>query len=318
MLPAGRRSTFGYHRAEILAALREIHDGRWDREVGSDGGRTLSWTGRLGLIAGCTTAIDQAHEVIGQMGPRFVLVRLTRDKRIAAAAYRHEGEEKAMRTALRAAVAGLLDHLPGRAFDKTAARDPILALACYVALARSPVARRHGGEITLVMDEEAPTRLTKTLLRLWRASGLIGLTQAEAWTLIERVGLDSIPKLRRAILDELDGRLSLASTTAIAEAVRHPTQTTRRSLDDLAAHQMVVKVSGGEGKADKWALAPQTREWLEQMTFPPMSGGVQDPTETSGSDHEQVPSSTPPDIGGTVAETRPRRAGEDPKDRYAI
>src|SRR5205823_8490807 len=35
------------HRARlpIMAALREIHDGRWDRSVGADGGQTLTWTG---------------------------------------------------------------------------------------------------------------------------------------------------------------------------------------------------------------------------------------------------------------------------------
>ena len=32
-------------RAEVLAALREVYDGRWSRNVGTDGGRTLDWTG---------------------------------------------------------------------------------------------------------------------------------------------------------------------------------------------------------------------------------------------------------------------------------
>ena len=231
-------------RAEILAALREIHDGRWDREVGSEGGRTLSWTGRLGLIGGCTTAIDMAHEVIGQMGPALrpgpahPRQEKSRPPRTGTRAKR-----SAMRTALRAAVAGLLEHLPGQPFDKGAARHAILALAGYAALARSPVARIIGGDITLVMDEEAPTRLTDALVRLWRASGLLGLNENEAWTLIHRVGLDSIPKLRRAVLDDLAGRAVAATTTAVAEAVRHPTPTTRRSLD-LDAHQMVVRLPG--------------------------------------------------------------------------
>jgi hypothetical protein len=57
-------------RAEVLAALRELYDGRWDRSVGAEGGRTLTWEGRLGLIAGCTTAIDSAHSVISIMGTR--------------------------------------------------------------------------------------------------------------------------------------------------------------------------------------------------------------------------------------------------------
>jgi hypothetical protein len=44
-------------RASVMSALREVFDGRWDRHVGVDGGRTLSWSGKLGLVAGCTAAI---------------------------------------------------------------------------------------------------------------------------------------------------------------------------------------------------------------------------------------------------------------------
>ena len=76
-------------RAEVLAALREVYDGRWDRSVGADGGRTLTWTGHLGLIAGCTTAIDSAHAVMSVMGTRFLLVRLQGNKDIAGSAFDH-------------------------------------------------------------------------------------------------------------------------------------------------------------------------------------------------------------------------------------
>jgi hypothetical protein len=63
-------------RGQVLAALREIYDGRWDREVGTDGGQTLTWTGKCGFIAGCTGAIDRAHSVTAEMGPRSLFVRL--------------------------------------------------------------------------------------------------------------------------------------------------------------------------------------------------------------------------------------------------
>ena len=33
-------------RGGVLAAIREIYDGRWERNVGTDGGQTLTWTGR--------------------------------------------------------------------------------------------------------------------------------------------------------------------------------------------------------------------------------------------------------------------------------
>jgi len=72
-------------RTGVMAALREIHDGRWERNVGTDGGRTLSWSGRLVVVGACTTAWDQAHSVISTMGDRFVLVRSSsRYGRIAA------------------------------------------------------------------------------------------------------------------------------------------------------------------------------------------------------------------------------------------
>jgi hypothetical protein len=37
-------------RTTVLGALREIHDGHWVRNVGSDGGLTLTWKGRIVVI----------------------------------------------------------------------------------------------------------------------------------------------------------------------------------------------------------------------------------------------------------------------------
>ena len=63
-------------RAAVLAALREVYDGRWNRSVGTDGGRTLSWEGRIVLIGATTTAYDSHHSVIAAMGDRFTLIRM--------------------------------------------------------------------------------------------------------------------------------------------------------------------------------------------------------------------------------------------------
>jgi hypothetical protein len=63
-------------RAAVLAALREIYDGRWMRRLGVDGGTELKWEGKVALLAGCTPTIDSHHAVIGSMGERFVFYRL--------------------------------------------------------------------------------------------------------------------------------------------------------------------------------------------------------------------------------------------------
>lgn len=87
-------------RASVLAALREIYDGRWEREIGAEGGKTLSWKGRIVVIGGVTTAWDSAHSVISMMGDRFVLVRFnSKENRREAGrqALRNVGKEDIMR-----------------------------------------------------------------------------------------------------------------------------------------------------------------------------------------------------------------------------
>jgi hypothetical protein len=34
-----------------VGVLREVYDGSWIRHIGSDGGRTLHWYGKVGLVS---------------------------------------------------------------------------------------------------------------------------------------------------------------------------------------------------------------------------------------------------------------------------
>lgn len=295
-------------RAEILAAFREIYDGRWDRSVGADGGRTLTWQGRIGLIAGCTTAIDSAHAVMSAMGTRFVLMRLRGDEQLAHSVLDHVGREQEMREALREAAGALLLHPPGRPHELTdTIKGRIAALGSYVAAARSPVDRDHQGEIRLVLDAEAPTRIVKMLAQLWRAAGLLGLDAEDAWAVVERVGMDSIPKLRLSALRYLRACISAATTTEIAEAVEHPSRTTRRALEDLTAHRVVERDAGGSGKADRWMLTERAQQWLDRL-----SGTLPDPSDPTHSPLIQN-KKTKTDIFGKVGanKDRPESTPED-------
>src|SRR5262249_47288525 len=96
-------------RAAVLAALREIYDGNWQRHVGVDGGRTLSWSGKLGMLAGCTPIIDTHHAVIAAMGERFTLYRLAPidGNKQAEAALANVGQERQMRRELADAAVAL-------------------------------------------------------------------------------------------------------------------------------------------------------------------------------------------------------------------
>jgi hypothetical protein len=52
---------------QAMAGLREISDGRWDRPVGTDGGRVLHWQGKCGFIAAVS---HHPMIVTGRLSPR--------------------------------------------------------------------------------------------------------------------------------------------------------------------------------------------------------------------------------------------------------
>jgi hypothetical protein len=280
-------------RASVLAALREVYDGAWTRHVGTDGGRTLAWSGKLGFIGGATPTIDRHHAVMGAMGERFTFYRLPEvdQEEVARGALAHSGREKAMRKALSEALAGLFaDGLPsdprGLSHDE---RERLVGLATLVVRCRSAVERDgYSREIELVPGAEAPTRLVIVLERLLAGLDAIALERGRAWQIVSKVALDSVPALRLAVIDALARMSGEQPTTAVAEAVRHPTQTTRRALEDLTAHAIVARQSQGKGKADTWQLSPwartrygrvvtvpETSEEARSEGVPEISGGVQ-------------------------------------------
>jgi hypothetical protein len=88
-------------KAEVLSALREIYDGKWTRYIGTDGGKPLHWEGKLGLVFGCTGAIDTQHSVSDALGNRFLLSRMEPGKGQLRWSLRHVGgKTAAMRQAL--------------------------------------------------------------------------------------------------------------------------------------------------------------------------------------------------------------------------
>lgn len=268
-------------RSEVIAALREVYDGRWDRHYGTDGGQVLTWEGKCGFIAGCTTAIDGAHSVLDAMGTRFLFVRMPDADldRIGAAALRSTGYERQMRAELAEATTGLLANL-GQPHDLHGGVSSwLLPLANLASQGRSPVEYDFQGDISLVLDAEAPTRLIKQLGQLWRACGMLGLDEAHSWEAVKRAGLDSIPKLRRAVLtylagcqhDSTSGKIVYAarpqSTTSVSDAAGHPKKSTRRALDALTAHGIVDRFNTGTDTRPvyEWALSKQALTWWDAL-----------------------------------------------------
>lgn len=224
-------------RGAVLAALREVYDGRWERNVGSDGGRTLTWTGRVVVVGAVTTAWDSAHSVVAAMGDRFVLIRLDSTSGRQASgrqAIRNAGAETTMRAELSTVVAGLLSTVdPGHIgeVDDDAA-ELLLGLADVVTLARTAVTRDYRGDVIDCHAPEMPTRFAKQLTMLVRGGLAVGMTGPHALAVATRCAADSVPPLRLAIL--LDLAEHPASTThAVRKRLDKPRATVDRELQAL-------------------------------------------------------------------------------------
>ena len=100
-------------------------------------------------------------------------------------------------------------------------------------------------EIDDVLDPEDPARLARALQQLFAGLCLIGVNRAEAVALIEQIAYDSAPKLRLKAFNALTD--AWQKTRDVANAIKLPTTTTKRALEDLMAQGLALR---DEDKAD--------------------------------------------------------------------
>ncbi len=298
---------------QAMAALREIYDGRWDRPVGTDGGRVLTWEGKCGLVGGVTPSYDRYSAVISALGDRFMLLRLpdVNAKAQALSALDNSEHEKQMRTELATAMTGLIAgadlaevHHP----LSDPERDHLIRLATFAARARTGVERDgYSGELQVLPQVEGPARLVKAIRRLYGALGAIGADDETRWAVVVRVALDCAPAIRVPLMRELlkaDGPLR---TSELAAAVGMVTKTAHRQLDDLALLGIAERSKGhsADNAPDLW----QAATWLADFwPRPPLVGQRNTPQQTRNYKEAVDDSATPSSAGGTSLshETAPR------------
>ncbi len=247
-------------RPAVLAALREVHDGHWARNVGSDGGQTLEWRGRLIVIGAVTTAWDTAHAVIGVMGDRFVLVRIDSNVgrgKSGMGAIRNTGGETQMREELSAAVGGVLAHV---CTDETKVSESealqLVKAADIVTMSRTAVERDYRGDVTMAHAPEMPTRFAKQLAQMVRGGVALSMPRKRTMQLAIRCARDSIPPLRLGILLDLAANPG-SIPNDVRQRINKPWATVKRELEALHMIGMVTcdeeEVEDEEGETKrKW------------------------------------------------------------------
>jgi hypothetical protein len=254
-------------RVSVLGALREIYDGYWTRNVGTDGGQTLRWKGRIVLIGAVTTAWDSAHQVVATMGDRFVLARLesgtaSGERRAAGRqAMRNVDSEVQMRRELAGAAAVLLASVNPDAPPTLTENeeDELLDLADIVTRARTSVERDFQGNPAWAHALEMPTRFAKQLVQIARGGIAIGMDRGDALEVAARCARDSMPPVRQKILADVAEHPD-TPTAEVVTRLQLPRQTVDRTLQELQLLGLLT-VDGipyGDSGRTRWiySLAP--------------------------------------------------------------
>jgi bifunctional DNA primase/polymerase-like protein len=243
-------------KAELLAALREIYDGKWTRVIGADGGRTLQWSGKIGLLFGCTRVYDSYYGVISELGDRFLLCRMEPHDEQFGHALEHASGAAQMRARLLDTVTHLFAASlpPPRPISNREVKWLKRILKVAVRL-RGAVRRDYRTrELEDIYGVEGTARFGKALERVLSGLDCLGVKRSKARKVVRTIAFDSVPPNRLSIYRYLKKGLKgrLADTTTIAKAVKLPTTTAHRALEELVIYGLAERDPQGPGKADLW------------------------------------------------------------------
>jgi hypothetical protein len=230
-------------RDQLFALLRRAYDGQVTRDLGN-APAPLRWAGRLTVLAACTPAIDNYASHTDQLGPRWLYYRLaagssaakratSRKARLRAgqlATYRRQGAELAGRIVpaarQRAATVALSEAAAERLDD--------LAIVCCFGRAVVPRNAYGRREIEGLAIVEEPPRLVAQLLLLARGLLALGMPEPATVGLCRRAALDSMPAVRRGLLEALatQGAVTVSEAARRVGCHRH---VARMALEELGA-----------------------------------------------------------------------------------
>jgi hypothetical protein len=264
-------------RGTVLAALREVYDGRYERNVGSDGGHTLTWEGRIAVVGAVTTAWDSAHAVVSVMGDRFVLLRIDSNVARSRSGLRsigNTGNEVQMRKELADAVGGVV---AGSCTEASSLTDEeaqqLVKAADIVTLNRTAVERDYQGNVVNSHAPEMPTRYAKQLAQILRGAIAVGMSRKRGMQLAIRCARDSIPPLRKDIILDVAVHPD-TNPGAVRKRLNKPWHTIRREMEALnmlgtliCEEDTIAGFGGGQDKTIwRYRLAPEfDRETLLAM-----------------------------------------------------
>lgn len=249
-------------RQEIFGQLREIADGYLSKTFGT--GKRVEWSGKLGVITGVTSIIDEHHGHNEILGARCLYCRVSNEnpKAMAQRARKIAGKEIRMREQLQEITKQFLEQFREPKIENIRISDEIekklISLACFVAQGRTGISRdRMHKTVEYIPEAEGPARLTK---QLWVLGAGIATVQGKdelddgVYRVLKRIAMNSLPKHRQIILKTMWETTIMSSiwepTKAIGKLINAPTETAKRYCEDLWMLNLLNRRIEGEDSED--------------------------------------------------------------------
>lgn len=254
------------NRNEIMGQLREIFDGHLKKPFGN--GKVAEWRGKVGVLAGCTPAVDLAAQMHASLGERFIYYRLNMPDRLEVARRVLSNNDKVetmrleMRDALYAFMKGVSTATEVPELTEELKED-LIKVANLSTLARSGVIRDYGPkkEVVYVPSPEMPTRIVQQLSTIATALMMVngGTYDKEVdKPILTKIAMDSIPQTNRMVMEVLAEKTH-QTTKDIALKLGYPTSPVHTYLENLALLGVCERIQGKDagpdmGNADRWSM----------------------------------------------------------------
>ncbi len=216
---------------EIFGLLRSVYDGSLDADYGSEQGHLHQET-HFDWILGSTSYIDKVRSIEYLLGSRFIDLRwespLHRLKALDKA-QDNDGNLELIRGKLARAMADILESTVEVPKVRLAY---ISRLANIASILRSPVERNSRTmEIEDLPDPELGTRMGQALARIARGLVMIGVAEADIKPYLVRVVLNSMTRIRAAVIqawmDGITKQIEIAARLTVSQG------TVSRVIEDI-------------------------------------------------------------------------------------
>lgn len=228
-------------RGRIFAILREIYDGAVIRRLS----KVQAWFGHAGCLAASTEAIDTPMVDLGALGERFIIFRpkpMSPEDEILTCLETDRQADRFVenREARRRAFVDYFDavEIPEtKPLPTEAESERLITLATICTRARSATTRDgYSRELEGVPEAEKAPRVYQQLRQLYAGLTVVGVPEADKWSILVQTALSGIHPGRLACMRYLLGSDTPHKAETIAAHLRLSTRATFRHLEDLAAH----------------------------------------------------------------------------------